>query len=837
MTRPTLFIKILRSMLMVALLPLFIASLILAINLSNVRERLSSETAAIADRQAADTLRQHAEQVAKDVSELLTECEGDLHLVTALPRSPRILKAFYDSRSGEIWRRAGTRAAPREVHEWIPRYSELAIIDRNGTETFAIRDGRIVPRRELRNVANPADTEFRSEEYFRRTRELRRGEIYVSHLTGFHVSREEQLAGAKEPEDAYGGKEYRGVIRFATPLYKGSRFAGIVVLSLDQRLLMEFTQHISPGQNRPVVFPSYKSGNYAFMFDDEGWIITHPKYWDIRGVDEDGRAIPPYTARSAPADIERGEIPFNLDAAGFIHPNYPVVAREVRKRLSGYVDITNVGGAKKLMAFAPIIYATGDYRKYGVFGGVTIGFQADQFREAARAGVSLIGRQVRNHFRLSTAIICITAIIVVIAASLLSRGITRPLALLAEGARRVASGETGQGVEIHSDDEIGDLAANFNTMAEELELRKQRLLKTLEELSSSRQEIMAERNFKESVLESIFSGILTFSRDGRLSSVNTTGRLLLGPGAVVGAAYADFLAGWGEIPLRIGAALAGGDDFGRRPVSLERDGVTRYFDVGVFPIGDGGASGITVTIRDETEKEKLREEMMRLDRFASLGKLSAGIAHEVRNPLTGISLLLDDLHDRAAHDPESQTMMRKALAEIERVERLIAALLNFSSPPKAEFREGELNRVVQDTELLLGRECERHGVTLHFAPGEIPPFRFDVEKIKQALLNLVKNAMEALPKGGDIRIATAADRDAVTITVADTGPGIPPADLPLIFEPFFTRKGAGTGLGLSITHRIVTEHHGKITVESRTGAGTTFTIVLPRDPFGGMRSA
>jgi signal transduction histidine kinase len=252
-----------------------------------------------------------------------------------------------------------------------------------------------------------------------------------------------------------------------------------------------------------------------------------------------------------------------------------------------------------------------------------------------------------------------------------------------------------------------------------------------------------------------------------------------------------------------------------------------HFEVGFFPIGKDAERGLTVTMRNETEKEKLREEMMRLDRLASLGKLSAGIAHEVRNPLTGISLLLDDLHDRAQTGSDDQQMIKKAVNEIDRVERLVNALLNYSSPARAEFRVCDLNQVVSDTVLLMRRPAERSGVTILLESGEFDVFRFDPEKIKQALLNIIRNAVEALPAGGSVRIATLAGAETAVITVSDNGPGIREDDLPLIFEPFFTRKGAGTGLGLSITQRIVEEHHGRIRVESSPSGGTTFTIELP----------
>jgi signal transduction histidine kinase len=525
--------------------------------------------------------------------------------------------------------------------------------------------------------------------------------------------------------------------------------------------------------------------------------------------------------------VERGRIPFNLDQAGFIHPNYPRVAAMSREKRGGYVDITNVGGARKVMAFAPILYDSGEYRHYGIFGAVTIGFQTDQFHELAHAGVALINHQLREHITSSILIVAVTSLMVVLFAWLLSRGVTRPLALLTEGARRVAAGSPGNRVDISSNDELGELADNFNKMATELELRKNNLLSTLEELGSSRKEILDERNFKESILESITSAILTISSDGALTSVNGTGRRFFGAAAQPGVHFTSLFKGWGNMEDNVARVLSGDKGYGREPLTIERDEISRYFEVGFFPIGEDSSGGITITMRDETVRERLREEMIRMDRLASLGKLSAGIAHEVRNPLTGISLFLDDLHDRAVNDPASQAMMRKALEEIERVERLISSLLNFAAPSKTRFREGELNRVVQDTIILVRRLCERQGVSLTFSPGEVPRFSFDIEKIKQAVLNLVKNALEAMPEGGKIAIVSAATDEYATLTITDTGPGIASDDLPLIFEPFFTRKGAGTGLGLSITRRIIEEHQGKITVESTVGEKTVFTIHLP----------
>lgn len=827
-TRLTLFKKILIVTLLLTLLPLLASSLILLVNLNSISTRLSTEIAGTADIQASESLQMRAQHVAETIASFLRQCENDLLFVSRTPLDQHNLINFYETRRSEIWERHLTHTGPRDVLRQVPLYRSVAFIDRSGKERIVVRDGRFLTASELRDVSRPEQTEFKNENYFQRIKELIRGEIYVSHVTGFHVTKEEHLAGASAPENAFNGRNYEGVLRFGTPLFSPDRtFIGMVVISLDHRHLMEFTQHIDPGIKFFTPFPSYQSGNYASLFDDEGWTIAHPKQWDIRGVDSNGKAVPPYTERSSTADIESGRIPYNLDFAGFIHPNYPVVASLVRSKRAGYVDITSTGGGKRIVAFAPILYETGDYRKHGVFGGVTIGFQVDQFHDAAHKGSRLINRELREHRTVSALILLLTALLSALSAWLLSRGISRSLRQLTDGARRLAAGDTHERVAVTSRDEIGELARTFNLMADDLEARKNNLLATLDELQRSRLEILDERNFKESVLESISSGIVTFSPDGILTSINGNGTAFLGSSASCGLEYTSVFTGWGNLNERIGYSLENRKGYGREPLTITTGGEITYYDVGIFPIGSDAELGLTVTMRNETEREKLREEMIRLDRLASLGKLSAGIAHEVRNPLTGISLLLDDLHDRSAFNADDKTMLSKALSEIERVEKLISSLLNYSSPVRADFREGDLARVLNDIILLMRRQAEVQGVRLEILSGELPVFRFDPEKIKQALINIIKNALEALDSGGALTITTSHNDDNVIISIHDNGPGINQQDLPLIFEPFFTRKGAGTGLGLSITQRIIEEHHGSITVESGSGAGTTFSIVLP----------
>ena len=529
MPRLTLFKKILFITLLLSLLPLAVSSVLLFFSLESINDRLPAEIAETSDTQASESLQMRAQHVADTISDFLRQCESDVLFLASSNLDQQTLLNFYVNRRGEVWERQGSPEAPRDLHLLIPLYRSLAVIDKNGKEKLVIHDGKFRPQNQLRDLSRPGATEFKNETYVEQIRKLKKREIYVSHLTGYHVSRQEQLAGASDPENAFKGALYDGVIRFGSPVFdsKGN-YDGMVVISLDHRHLMEFSQHIDPGRNFSTVFPSYKSGNYAFLFDDQGWIITHPKYWDIRGLDTNGVLVPPYTERSAKEDVDAGRIPFNLDFAGFIHPNYPRVAAEVRKQHTSFVDITNVGGSKKIMAYAPILYDTGDYRTHGIFGGVTIGFQVDQFHDAARKGSRLIMKQLGEHRSLSAITLLITALVSGLSAWGLSRGISQPLRLLTDGAHRLAQGDAGCRVEVSSKDEIGELANTFNIMAEELEIRKNNLLSTLDELRRSRLEILDERNFKESILESISSAIVTFSPQGLLTSINTTGRIFFG---------------------------------------------------------------------------------------------------------------------------------------------------------------------------------------------------------------------------------------------------------------------------------------------------------------------
>jgi len=200
----------------------------------------------------------------------------------------------------------------------------------------------------------------------------------------------------------------------------------------------------------------------------------------------------------------------------------------------------------------------------------------------------------------------------------------------------------------------------------------------------------------------------------------------------------------------------------------------------------------------------------------------------VRNPLTGVSLLLDDLHDRLLGKEEHQQLIRRALGEIERLESLVNEMLHFSSLPSPKLAYGKVEKVLQDSLFLIRKQCQQQGVKLIEAVVDnLPEIMMDADRLKQVFLNLLNNALDAMPDGGVLRVAAETRPDKIMIRISDTGVGISAEELPLIFEPFFTSKGQGTGLGLAISYNIISDHGGEIQIESHLGEGSTVTILLP----------
>ena len=830
MIRVGLHFKVLIAFLGLAMVPLAFLAYDSVSNLRRAEQFLTSSTTEALDSQAAEALRLRAETVAISVGDFLREVEGDFRDFALLPRNVDTWKRFLASHTREVWYRKGNNQQWEEVRESRALYREAAFVGLDGVEKLRVVDGKVISVH--RDVSDPRNTTYKSEDYFARAVELSRGEFYISPVTGWYVSRREQLGGAKNTLEAVEGKHFEGVIRYAAPVFsdKGERL-GVLVLSLDHQHLMEFTQHLTSEKEQFTVFPSYDSGNYAFMFDHAGWMIAHPKYWDIRGLDKDGYQVPAYTRHTSEERIEAGIVPFNLLYADFIHPNYPEVALAVLKGNSGIVDVTNVGGSQKIMAYAPILYRGGPYREEGVFGGVTIGAELRQFHQPAIKTSQIIREEIAGFVNRSTFLITLTVIMVFVAAYFVSHGITRPLKQLTLGTREMARGNLTTRVSVSSHDEVGDLTDSFNAMADELNARRLRLLKTLQALRRSRREILLERNFKQTVVENIETGLITLDNQRMVTYCNGPAqRLLVVDEVREPLDLEDIFSSWPEFfKLLQNVSI---DDPNKRwsdYLTVERGGRVLTFRFALLPLSASGNQQL-LSIEDVTERVHMRQQMARMDRLASLGRMAAGIAHEIRNPLTGVNLLLDELHDRLLENNDDQILIRQALQEIERLEGLVNGLLDFSLQSQPEMKPLKVDAVLKEILLLFRRQCEQEGVSLALDLAEgLPPISGDSGKLKQAFLNLLTNSLEALEKGGEIQVSAYMEGSQVVVSICDNGEGISAEGLPLIFEPFYTSKSTGSGLGLAITHNIISEHHGRIEVDSRPGAGSRFIVFLPVD--------
>jgi two-component system, NtrC family, sensor histidine kinase HydH len=226
---------------------------------------------------------------------------------------------------------------------------------------------------------------------------------------------------------------------------------------------------------------------------------------------------------------------------------------------------------------------------------------------------------------------------------------------------------------------------------------------------------------------------------------------------------------------------------------------------------------------------EIEEQLRRADRLSALGELSAGMAHEIRNPLGSIRGTAEILRDGIPPDDPRHEFTGILVREVERLNRVVEDFLRFARPTPVMRAPVDIDRTLGEVLALLRQTSMKSRVQVELDPGGLPPLSGSGEQLRQAFLNLALNALQAMPDGGELRVTTRQVGGEAQIRFADSGQGIPPENLERIFNPFFTTRHEGTGLGLAISHRIVQGHGGRIGVESRPGQGTTFTIVLPME--------
>ena len=263
-----------------------------------------------------------------------------------------------------------------------------------------------------------------------------------------------------------------------------------------------------------------------------------------------------------------------------------------------------------------------------------------------------------------------------------------------------------------------------------------------------------------------------------------------------------------------------------------KDGTFYWVDTTIVPfLNENGKPYQYVAIRNDiTERKKAEEVLHRQDKLAAVGQLAAGVAHEIRNPLTSMKgyaefLTLDE------KDPERLEFINIILDEIERVNTIVEDFMVLAKPKMVELEEKNVVPVIKNVVSLLEFEARKKHVKLSFdCPHEIIQIECDENRLKQVFLNFIKNGIEAMPNGGELHVKTTIHNNNVQISIQDTGVGIPKEKLKQLGEPFYTTKKNGNGLGLMVSFKIIENHNGKVFVESEPDKGTIFNILLPAKP-------
>ena len=339
------------------------------------------------------------------------------------------------------------------------------------------------------------------------------------------------------------------------------------------------------------------------------------------------------------------------------------------------------------------------------------------------------------------------------------------------------------------------------------------------------------------VIDQLSEEILYIGKDGRVVNLNAAVAKAQGRGKqeIIGLDYREvfreFSPGSGGVymdPVATAMLTRGPAD--ALTSLVDRYGRMQYFLVYTYPIFDDARelTHVVAMRRDITQRTQMEQRLQQSERLASIGELSTYIAHEIRNPLFAISGFANSLLRSAGQDEKSREKLKIILEESKRLDGILKSILNFSRPIEATGGVADLNEVVASTLDVMCLGCDlKNIVVLKDLSEPLAKVKSDPELLKQSLINLVKNSMEAMPDGGTLTVRTGLTRDYVFLEVDDTGQGIPPEIRDKVFSPFFSTKGKGAGLGLAMIRKIVDDIGGDVELTSKVGEGTRVTLFLP----------
>ncbi len=354
---------------------------------------------------------------------------------------------------------------------------------------------------------------------------------------------------------------------------------------------------------------------------------------------------------------------------------------------------------------------------------------------------------------------------------------------------------------------------------------------------SSQESLRDIKSLAGDILSSMDQAVITTDRDGMVTSINRRGIELLSlTGEYVGRPLYELS---GRMPLEEFRE----ESQSSRPAAITKDfptsanGTTRTLRAFCQPLRDhqDAEIGNVVQLRDVTKRVLMDERMRRMERYMGLGSLAAGLHHEIKNPLAALWLhvqLLEEEIDGQADSDEVRSMLGVIKTEVTRVGGVLESFRDFASFDQLNRTPVDLTKLVGRQTRLIGPQADLQGIAVHVQlPTEpLPPVNADRVRLEQVLLNLLVNAMEAMPDGGTLtlRVATAADTQSARIEVIDTGSGIPADVRDCVFDPYFTTKNDGTGMGLALCEKLVRQHNGRLQFHT-SERGTVFELTLPNE--------
>jgi len=370
---------------------------------------------------------------------------------------------------------------------------------------------------------------------------------------------------------------------------------------------------------------------------------------------------------------------------------------------------------------------------------------------------------------------------------------------------------------------------------------KRRIAKKEEEILRLTRELENVRNFTESIIESIGSGIIISGMNDTITYINKAGENILGYSKEEILGKPLSILGLREKQKEFIPFIDHPDEFDTR-----REGWMKRKDQVEFPVGftinshknfNGEVIGKVIIFRNLSKVYKIQEEISRMDRLVSLGKLASCIAHEIRNPLAGIKTTAQALSEELSKDDPKREYLNRITKEIDRLNELLKTFFSFAKPQALNPTSCHIKEIINAIVPFLIKWIAEQKIRFieNYHPL-LPKINVDKNQMHQAFLNLFLNAIQAMPNGGELKIEAipisinspdGSKQGFVKIIISDTGKGIPPQILPKIFDPFFSTKPKGIGLGLSITYQIIKQHGGTIKAESQWGKGTSFIINLP----------